>query len=134
VIDSGIGLSKVDRDRILSDSTRLSRTSRAAMWDGAGPSIAKELVELHGGRIWVESVEGKAVVYLHAPPRTAHRPMSELAKTAKNGPDSYESTSIEVEPRIMRTGLKRAMARSGETLLCAIGPTSIASSALRDCG
>ena len=33
--------------------------------------------------------------------------------------------SIEVEPRIMRTGLKRAMARSGETLLCAIGPTSI---------
>ena len=32
---------------------------------------------------------------------------------------------IEVEPRIMRSGLKRAMTRSGETLLCVIGPTSI---------
>jgi hypothetical protein len=32
---------------------------------------------------------------------------------------------IEIEPRIMRSGLKRAMVRSGETLLCAIGPTFI---------
>jgi len=32
---------------------------------------------------------------------------------------------IEIEPRIMRGGLKRAMVRSGETLLCAIGPASI---------
>jgi hypothetical protein len=32
---------------------------------------------------------------------------------------------IEIEPRIMRSGLKRAMARSGETLLCAFGPTTV---------
>ena len=32
---------------------------------------------------------------------------------------------VEIEPRIMRIGLKRAMTRSGETLLCVLGPTSI---------
>ena len=32
---------------------------------------------------------------------------------------------IEIEPRVVRTGLKRAMLRSRESLLCVLGPTSI---------
>jgi hypothetical protein len=33
--------------------------------------------------------------------------------------------SIELEPRIMRFGLKQIMARSGDTVLCVIGPVSL---------
>jgi hypothetical protein len=35
------------------------------------------------------------------------------------------SPPIEIDPKVMRTGLRRAMTRSRDTLLCAMGPASI---------
>jgi signal transduction histidine kinase len=60
VIDSGIGVPKVERDRIFERFYQVEpHLTRRHGGMGLGLSIAKELVELHGGRIWVESVEGK---------------------------------------------------------------------------
>ncbi len=60
VIDSGIGVPKAQLDRIFERFYQAEpHLTRRHGGMGLGLSIAKELVELHGGRIWVESVEGK---------------------------------------------------------------------------
>jgi signal transduction histidine kinase len=60
VIDSGIGIPKAELDRIFERFYQAEpHLTRRHGGMGLGLSIAKELIELHGGRIWVESVEGK---------------------------------------------------------------------------
>lgn len=56
VLDNGIGLSKVNLEKIFEKFYQVdSSFTRAAGGIGMGLSIAKELVELHGGKIWAES-------------------------------------------------------------------------------
>ena len=56
VADSGIGLSQTDIDRIFNPFEQVEHSlSRKFQGTGLGLSLTKSLVELHGGRIWVES-------------------------------------------------------------------------------
>ena len=57
VEDSGYGIAPEDVDKIFIPFFRASRTMKTTRGSGLGLSIAKELVELHHGRIWVESKE-----------------------------------------------------------------------------
>ena len=60
VTDSGIGIPQAQLDRIFERFYQAEpHLTRRRGGMGLGLSIAKELVELHGGRMWVESVEGK---------------------------------------------------------------------------
>jgi PAS domain S-box-containing protein len=61
VVDSGIGIKPEDQNRIFSAFDQVdSSSSRKFAGTGLGLSLTKRLVELHGGRIWVESEgEGK---------------------------------------------------------------------------
>ncbi|MBK8701929.1 MAG: response regulator [Saprospiraceae bacterium] len=60
VFDTGIGIDEDRMDKIFkSFEQAYSDTSRKFGGTGLGLSISKMLVELHGGRIWVESVKGK---------------------------------------------------------------------------
>jgi PAS domain S-box-containing protein len=58
--DSGIGISRDDQARLFNPFQRVGRekndTSRGI---GLGLVVCKRLVEAHGGRIWLESEEGK---------------------------------------------------------------------------
>ncbi len=38
---------------------------------GLGLSIAREMIEMHGGKIWVESVEGKGSKFMFFLPQNA---------------------------------------------------------------
>ena len=56
VEDSGIGISKEDIEKVFNPFEQVDGTaSRTYEGTGLGLSLTKSLVELHGGRIWVES-------------------------------------------------------------------------------
>jgi signal transduction histidine kinase len=64
VSDTGIGISPEDQLRLF---TKFFRVADPAIEDqngtGLGMTIAKNLVEMHGGRIWLESAPGKGSTF-----------------------------------------------------------------------
>jgi signal transduction histidine kinase len=60
VQDTGPGISKKDQKRIFEKFVQLDSPAHTEVTGtGLGLAISKEMVELHGGRIWVEGEEGK---------------------------------------------------------------------------
>lgn len=56
VCDSGIGVNPEDQERIFDPFEQVnSRSVGRALGTGLGLALTKKMVELHGGRIWVES-------------------------------------------------------------------------------
>jgi signal transduction histidine kinase len=56
VSDTGIGLKREDLDRIFDSFEQVeTAASRNYQGTGLGLSLTKQLVELHHGKIWVES-------------------------------------------------------------------------------
>jgi signal transduction histidine kinase len=64
VIDDGIGIPRKDLPRVFDRFFQVEgHLTRRHNGMGLGLSVAKVMVELHGGRIWVESVEGKGSTF-----------------------------------------------------------------------
>jgi len=60
VIDNGIGIKKKDQERIFEPFRQLDSTlGKEERGTGLGLAIARQIIERHGGRIWVESEYGK---------------------------------------------------------------------------
>lgn len=60
VIDNGIGIPKSEQEKIFQRFYQVQKhLTRRHGGMGLGLAIARETVELHGGKIWVESIEGK---------------------------------------------------------------------------
>ena len=64
VKDNGLGMSKEDQQKIFQKFFRSeNRQAREAPGTGLGLHITKNLVELHGGRIWFESALGEGTTF-----------------------------------------------------------------------
>lgn len=64
VADTGVGIPHSEVDRVFERFYKVDRArTRNSGGTGLGLAIAKHLVERHGGRIWVESVEGQGSTF-----------------------------------------------------------------------
>ena len=68
VVDHGIGVAKADRARIFERFYKADRARLRGGGTGLGLSIARHIVEGHGGRIWVESQDGRGSTFSFAIP------------------------------------------------------------------
>jgi light-regulated signal transduction histidine kinase (bacteriophytochrome) len=69
VHDNGIGIDPRHRDRIFGVFKRID--NEAYTGAGVGLAIARQIIEQHGGRIWVESKPGLGATFLFTLPRDA---------------------------------------------------------------
>jgi len=70
VLDNGIGIAEADADKVFDRFVRLASDKyRVVKGTGLGLSICKGIIEMHGGRIWVESEQGKGSKFIFSLPR-----------------------------------------------------------------
>ena len=64
VVDTGMGIKQADIAKIFDSFKQVdSSFSRRSSGLGLGLSLAKELIDLHNGRIWVESEIGQGSIF-----------------------------------------------------------------------
>jgi signal transduction histidine kinase len=68
VTDTGIGISEEDQKALFGKFFRTEAGKNMATGTGLGLNITKNLVELHGGTIWVESEVGKGTTFHYTVP------------------------------------------------------------------
>ena len=69
VIDSGTGIKKEDQERIFEPFCQLDNPpTREKGGTGLGLMLVKQILEMHGGRIWVESEYGKGSRFIFTLP------------------------------------------------------------------
>jgi signal transduction histidine kinase/DNA-binding response OmpR family regulator len=63
VADTGVGVPAEDRERIFDAFQQGGRSSGQVEGTGLGLTLSKRILEMHGGRIWVESEAGKGSTF-----------------------------------------------------------------------
>jgi len=68
VADTGVGVAPKDRQRIFDAFQQGTRRARQMEGTGLGLTLSRRIVDLHGGRIWVESEVGRGSTFGFALP------------------------------------------------------------------
>ncbi len=74
VRDHGVGIAPEFAKRLFSRYERYEKTSGKIIGTGLGLAIAKQIVEMHGGRIWVETTVGSGSDFRFTLPMRAPKP------------------------------------------------------------
>jgi signal transduction histidine kinase len=73
VMDTGVGIPKSEFESIFHEFQQVdSSIARETQGTGLGLAITKRIVEMHGGRIWVESTVGRGSTFQFTLPRAKH--------------------------------------------------------------
>src|SRR5262249_46090208 len=63
VADTGVGIAPEDQAAIFEEFRQVGSAERKQEGTGLGLTLAKKFVDLHGGRIWVESAVGRGATF-----------------------------------------------------------------------
>ena len=63
VRDTGIGIAPEDQEALFDEFRQVGRGRQQREGTGLGLALAKRFVELHGGRIWVQSEPGQGSTF-----------------------------------------------------------------------
>ena len=74
VVDTGPGVAVEDRQRIFDSFQQGARHPEQTEGTGLGLTLSKRILELHGGKIWVESETGKGSTFGFALPAGSREP------------------------------------------------------------
>ena len=70
VTDTGIGIAPEDREAVFEEFRQVGTASKKVEGTGLGLALSRKYIELHGGRIWVQSQPGKGSTFSFTlPPR-----------------------------------------------------------------
>lgn len=93
VQDTGIGIAGEDIPRLFQPFQQLEAgMERKYQGTGLGLSLCRRFIELHGGRIWVESEPGKGSCFIFLLPREATEPSK--MDSGEKGPITLPGTEI----------------------------------------
>jgi signal transduction histidine kinase len=87
VRDTGVGIAPEDQKAVFEEFRQVGTASKKVEGTGLGLTISRKFIELHGGRIWVESQLGLGSTFAFTLPLTIDQPHKDLlAHAAANQP------------------------------------------------
>ena len=102
VSDTGIGIKPEDQERVFAEFRQIdSKTSRAYEGTGLGLPLTRKFVEMHGGKLWVESEFGKGSTFTFTIPL---KPARIGTGGAKGNPSPEELSLLENVEEIKGSG------------------------------
>jgi signal transduction histidine kinase/CheY-like chemotaxis protein len=129
VTDTGIGIAESDRSRIFDSFQQGARSASSSEGTGLGLTLSRRIVELHGGRMWLESEVGLGSTFGLALPRPvqhgapdagwrepAMEDTRQCVVVIEDDPGSAELVAV----HLAAAGLRPVHVRTGEEGLAAI--------------
>ncbi|MDO8735487.1 MAG: ATP-binding protein [Thermoleophilia bacterium] len=102
VTDTGIGISAEDQKKIFTEFQQLeSANSRRYEGTGVGLALSRKLVEMHGGRIWVESELGTGSKFTFSLPMTPGRRRQSDRRRSESPPALIEPETVPGQPLVL---------------------------------
>ncbi|MGR9116864.1 MAG: response regulator [Gammaproteobacteria bacterium] len=134
VIDTGIGISKDHLDSVFEKFKQVGDTlTDKPQGTGLGLSICKQIVEHHGGKIWVESEIGKGSSFNFTLPAVAEQPatgeisqepnfdnlLTQLAKYSETETSGAKTILVVDDEKHIRELLKQQLEEAGYRVITA---------------